>query len=211
VQKIAQQNRIAESHEFADDVQTGLAHNLSGERNRGVREAPFIVLTGANMPAILTEISFLSNSQDEGNLKSSHYRQQIAQALYDGISSYVNGLSGVSSPSPATAAASITTTTATRSIALMPAGNADLPPASAVWTDLILAFIAANRPFIVIFFLLAAAWSFFLTAPTASGQPAPALAEAHPGAAAGGPLESTFPSPDQDYSTPRKLRLVRRS
>ena len=211
VQKIAQQNRIAESHEFADDVQTGLAHNLSGERNRGVREAPFIVLTGANMPAILTEISFLSNSQDEGNLKSSHYRQQIAQALYDGISSYVNGLSGVSSPSPATAAASITTTTATRSIALMPAGNADLPPASAVWTDLILAFIAANRPFIVIFFLLAAAWSFFLTAPTAPGQPAPALAEAHPGAAAGVPLESTFPSPDQDYSTPRKLRLVRRS
>ena len=211
VQKIAQQNRIAESHEFADDVQTGLAHNLSGERNRGVREAPFIVLTGANMPAILTEISFLSNSQDEGNLKSSHYRQQIAQALYDGISSYVNGLSGVSSPSPATAAASITTTTATRSIALMPAGNADLPPASAVWTDLILAFIAANRPFIVIFFLLAAAWSFFLTAPTASGQPAPALAEAHPGAGAGGPLENTFPSPDQDYSTPRKLRLVRRS
>lgn len=211
VQKIAQQNRIAESHEFADDVETALTHDLSGQRNRGVREAPFIVLTGANMPAILTEISFLSNSADEGNLKSSHYRQQIAQALYDGISSYVNGLSGVASPSPATAAASITTTTATRSIALMPAGNADLPPAYAAWSDLILAFIAANRPFIVIFFLLAAAWSFFLTAPTAPGQPTPALAQVHPGTAAGAALESTFPSPDEDYSTPRKLHLVRRS
>lgn len=211
VQKIAQQNRIAESHEFADDVEAALTRNLSGERNRGVREAPFIVLTGANMPAILSEISFLSNSEDENNLKSSHYRQKIAQALYDGISTYVNGLSGVASPSPANAAAAITTTSATRSIALMPAGNADLPPAYAAWTDLMLGFIAANRPFIVIFFLLAAAWSFFLTSPTAPGHPVPALAEGPAGTPAEPPLESTFLAPDEEYSTPRKLHLVRRS
>ena len=211
VQKIAQQNRIAESHEFADDVEAALTRNLSGERDRGVREAPFIVLTGANMPAILSEISFLSNSADENNLKSSHYRQKIAQALYDGISTYVNGLSGVASPSPANAAAAITTTTATRSIALMPAGNADLPPAYAAWTDLMLGFIAANRPFIVIFFLLAAAWSFFLTSPTAPGHPVPALAEGPAGTAPGPPLENTFLAPDEEYSTPRKLHLVRRS
>jgi N-acetylmuramoyl-L-alanine amidase len=211
VQKIAQQNRIAESHEFADDVEAALTRNLSGERNRGVREAPFIVLTGANMPAILSEISFLSNSEDENNLKSSHYRQKIAQALYDGISTYVNGLSGVASPSPANAAAAITTTSATRSIALMPAGNADLPLAYAAWTDLMLGFIAANRPFIVIFFLLAAAWSFFLTSPAAPGHPVPALAEGPAGSAAGPPLESTFLAPGEEYSTPRKLHLVRRS
>jgi len=211
VQKIAQQNRIAESHEFADDVEAALTRNLSGERNRGVREAPFIVLTGANMPAILSEISFLSNSEDENNLKNSHYRQKIAQALYDGISTYVNGLSGVASPSPANAAAAITTTSATRSIALMPAGNADLPPAYAAWTDLMLGFIAANRPFIVIFFLLAAAWSFFLTSPTAPGHPVPALAEGPAEPPAGPPLESTFLAPDEEYSTPRKLHLVRRS
>jgi len=211
VQKIAQQNRIAESHEFADDVEAALTRNLSGERNRGVREAPFIVLTGANMPAILSEISFLSNSEDENNLKNSHYRQKIAQALYDGISTYVNGLSGVASPSPANAAAAITTTSATRSIALMPAGNADLPPAYAAWTDLMLGFIAANRPFIVIFFLLAAAWSFFLTSPTAPGHPVPALAEGPAGTPAEPPLESTFLAPDEEYSTPRKLHLVRRS
>ncbi|HSB76258.1 MAG TPA: N-acetylmuramoyl-L-alanine amidase, partial [Terriglobales bacterium] len=210
VQKIAQQNRIAESHELADDVQTTLSRELSGERNRGVREAPFIVLTGANMPSILTEISFLSNGDDEVNLKNAHYRQKIAQALYDGISTYVNGLSGVASPSPATAAMTATITPATRSIALMPAGNADLPPATAAWSDLMLGFIAANRPFIVIFFLLAAAWSFFLTAP-ASSQPAPALAEGAAVSSSAPALESSFPDPAAEYTTPRKLHLVRRS
>src|SRR5207237_5056531 len=106
VQKIAQQNRIAEPHEFADDVQAAMSHHMSGERDRGVREAPFIVLTGANMPAVLTEISFMSNADDENNLGNPHYRQKIAQALYDGISTYVNGLSGVATPSQSATAVS---------------------------------------------------------------------------------------------------------
>ena len=204
VQKIAQQNRIAESHEFADDVQAAMAHNISGERDRGVREAPFIVLTGANMPAILTEISFMSNTDDESNLRNPQYRQKIAQALYDGISTYVNGLSGVASPSQSAAALS----SSVRNVTVLPGAGSEMPPASTPWSDLMLGFIAANRPFIVIFFLLAAAWSFFLSAPTA--QPAPALAEAGPGAAAGS-VEGTFLAPGEQYSRPRKLHLVRRS
>ncbi|MGE5207354.1 MAG: N-acetylmuramoyl-L-alanine amidase, partial [Chlamydiota bacterium] len=211
VQKIAQQNRIAESHEFADDVQAALSHDLAGARNRGVREAPFIVLTGANMPAILTEISFLSNREDESNVGNSHYRQKIAQSLYDGISTYIKGLSGVASPSAAAAAMTTTITPTTHSIALMPAGNSDLPPAYAAWGDLMLSFIAANRPFIVIFFLLAAVWSFFLTAPTPA-QPAPALAQAPAtGSAAAPSVHSQFPDSDEEYPRPRKLHLVRRS
>jgi hypothetical protein len=211
VQKIAQQNRIAESHEFADDVQAALSHDLTGARNRGVREAPFIVLTGANMPAILTEISFLSNPEDESNVGNSHYRQKIAQSLYDGISTYIKGLSGVASPSPAAAAMTTTITPATHSIALMPAGNADLSPATAAWADLMLGFIAANRPFIVIFFLLAAVWSFFLTAPQPA-QPAPALAQAPAtGSAAAPSVHGQFRDPAEEYRPPRKLHLVRRS
>jgi N-acetylmuramoyl-L-alanine amidase len=205
VGKIAQQNRIAESHEFADDVQAAMSHDMYGERDRGVREAPFIVLTGANMPAILTEISFLSNQDDENNLRTPQYRQKIAQALYDGISTYVNGLSGVASPSQSAAAIS----SSVRNVTVLPGAASEMPSASIGWTDLMLGFIASNRPFIVIFFLLAAAWSFFLTSPTAPGQPAPAFIEGNPGGPAS--VESTFLSPDGEYTPRRKLHLVRRS
>jgi N-acetylmuramoyl-L-alanine amidase len=206
VGKIAQQNRIAESHEFADDVQSAMAHDMSGERDRGVREAPFIVLTGANMPAILTEISFLSNQDDEANLRTPQYRQKIAQALYDGIATYVNGLSGVASPSQSAAALS----SSVRNVTVLPGAGSEMPPASIDWSDLMLGFIASNRPFIVIFFLLAAAWSFFLTSPTAPGQPAPVLAEANPGGATPS-VDSTFIAPNGEYAPRRKLHLVRRS
>jgi len=91
--------KIEESHEFASNVQealhSGLATRNSGMRNRGVKKAPFIVLIGANMPSILAEISFVSNPGDERNLKTSEYRQKIAESLYRGIAKYVSGLSGV--------------------------------------------------------------------------------------------------------------------
>src|SRR5579864_6864397 len=198
VQKIAQQNRIAESQEFADDVQSTLSRELSGERNRGVREAPFIVLTGANMPAVLTEISFLSNPDDEHNLQNARYRERIAQALYDGIAAYINGLSGVASPPPSAAALSLSP----GNVTVLPEEDSDAPPASATWGDLVLGFIANNRPFIVIFFLLAAAWSFFLTAPTA---PAVALAEADAGPPP--PLPTTFTGEHDEYGTRGRLHL----
>ena len=99
VKKIALKEKIEESREFASDVQqslhSGLAAKTSGIRDRGVKKAPFVVLIGANMPSILAEISFISNPGDEKRLKSSDYRQRIAESLYRGISRYVNGLGGV--------------------------------------------------------------------------------------------------------------------
>ena len=99
VKKIALKEKIEESREFASDVQTalhsGLAVKNAGLRDRGVKKAPFIVLIGANMPSILAEISFVSNPADERRLKTSDYRQRIAESLYRGISKYVGGLSGV--------------------------------------------------------------------------------------------------------------------
>jgi N-acetylmuramoyl-L-alanine amidase len=53
------------------------------------------VLIGANMPSILAEISFVSNPTDEHKLRTSAYRQRIAESLYRGISKYASGLSGV--------------------------------------------------------------------------------------------------------------------
>jgi N-acetylmuramoyl-L-alanine amidase len=99
VKKIALKEKIEESREFASDVQgalhTGLAVKNPGERDRGVKKAPFVVLIGANMPSILAEISFLSNPADERHLRSPAYRQRIAESLYHGISRYVDGLGGL--------------------------------------------------------------------------------------------------------------------
>ena len=99
VKKIALKEKIEESREFAANVQralhSGLAAKSPGLRDRGVKKAPFIVLIGANMPSILAEISFVSNPGDERRLKTSDYRQRIAESLYRGISKYVSGLSGV--------------------------------------------------------------------------------------------------------------------
>ncbi|MBZ5682594.1 MAG: N-acetylmuramoyl-L-alanine amidase [Acidobacteriia bacterium] len=99
VKKIALKEKIEESREFAGDVQeslhSGLAAKSPAIRNRGVKKAPFIVLIGANMPSILAEISFVSNPTDEHRLKTSDYRQRIAESLYRGIAKYAQGLSGV--------------------------------------------------------------------------------------------------------------------
>ena len=99
VKKIALKEKIQESREFAADVEQSLYSGLSakspGIHNRGVKKAPFIVLIGANMPSILSEISFVSNSTDEKKLKTPEYRQRIAESLFKGITKYVGGLSGV--------------------------------------------------------------------------------------------------------------------
>jgi N-acetylmuramoyl-L-alanine amidase len=103
VKKIALKEKIEESREFAIDVQrslyTGLNSRNPGIRNRGVKKAPFIVLIGANMPSILAEVSFVSNPGDERKLKTSEYRQRIAESLYKGVNKYVSGLSGVKTAS----------------------------------------------------------------------------------------------------------------
>ena len=52
------------------------------ETNRGVKQAPFVVLTGANMPAVLSAISFVSNASDETLLLESSQRKRVVEGLY---------------------------------------------------------------------------------------------------------------------------------
>jgi len=84
--------KIEESRRLAASVQrslyTTLAASSSDIRNRGIKDSAFAVLTGTTMPAVLTEISFVSSPEDERNLQSPTYRQQIAEALYKGIARY---------------------------------------------------------------------------------------------------------------------------
>lgn len=99
VKRIAQTEKIDESKEFAEDIQESLSNRIQKTsktvRNRGVRKAPFVVLIGADMPSILTEISFLSNPADEKLLKQPEQRQRVAEGLYQGISSYLQNMNSV--------------------------------------------------------------------------------------------------------------------
>ena len=99
VKKIALQDKINESREFAADVDqslyAGLEEGNAGLKDRGVKKAPFVVLIGANMPSILAEISFLTNPSDAHELRDPAYRERIAESLYRGVARYVGSLSGV--------------------------------------------------------------------------------------------------------------------
>jgi N-acetylmuramoyl-L-alanine amidase len=98
IKKITSNEKIAESKLLALEIQDTLSQRLQlvsrRERNRGVKQAPFIVLTGANMPAVLSEISFVSNASDESLLLEGGQRQRIADGLYRGIAAYLDGLHG---------------------------------------------------------------------------------------------------------------------
>jgi N-acetylmuramoyl-L-alanine amidase len=99
VKKIARSEKIDESREFAADIQESLAKRIQKTnktaKDRGVRKAPFVVLIGADMPSILTEISFLSNPADEQLLKKPEHRQKVAEGLYQGVASYLQSLNSV--------------------------------------------------------------------------------------------------------------------
>jgi N-acetylmuramoyl-L-alanine amidase/putative methionine-R-sulfoxide reductase with GAF domain len=84
--------KVTGSHRFAVDVQQALYSGLVSQnpdiRNRGVKDAQYVVLTGTQMPAVLAEVSFVSSPADENKLQTAEYRQQIAEALYRGIARY---------------------------------------------------------------------------------------------------------------------------
>lgn len=85
-------DRIEQSRRLAASVQRSLYGTLSvenpGLRDRGIKEAGFVVLTETAMPGVLAEVSFVSSPSDEQRLRSDGYREEIAEALYKGIARY---------------------------------------------------------------------------------------------------------------------------
>lgn len=81
-----------ESRRLAGTVQRSLFNSLRRTTpeisNRGVKCAPFVVLVATEMPAILAEVSCLSNEHEARLLARPAYRQQIARALFEGIRNY---------------------------------------------------------------------------------------------------------------------------
>jgi N-acetylmuramoyl-L-alanine amidase len=96
VKAIALNNKIDESRDFASLVQASMLDRLKRSnksvKDLGVKQAPFMVLIGATMPSILAEISFLTNGQEAALLRGGAYRQQIAEALFNGVMRYQRSL-----------------------------------------------------------------------------------------------------------------------
>jgi N-acetylmuramoyl-L-alanine amidase len=96
IRAIALNNKIDESRDFATFVQGSLTQRLKtfdrNSKSLGVKQAPFMVLVGATMPSVLAEISFMTNRQEGTLLKTPGYRQQIAEALFDGVMKYQRSL-----------------------------------------------------------------------------------------------------------------------
>jgi N-acetylmuramoyl-L-alanine amidase len=99
IQKIARNEKVDESREFAVDMQESLSKRLETTNpaiaDRGVKRAPFVVLIGANMPSILAEISFLSNPTDEHLLRGTAERQRVAEGLLKGVENYLTSLNSL--------------------------------------------------------------------------------------------------------------------
>ncbi len=84
---LAQNEYLQESSELAHCCQEQMVKKL-GLRDRGVKQAPFYVLVGCEMPSILVEIAFISNAAEEKLLTDPAWQQKAAEAIFTGIKAY---------------------------------------------------------------------------------------------------------------------------
>ncbi len=85
---MAQTAYLKQSSQLAEDIQAEL-NLLWGTRNRGIKQAPFKVLTGVACPAVLVEVAFLSNPQEERKLLTEEYKNKVAEAIYQGLAKFL--------------------------------------------------------------------------------------------------------------------------
>jgi N-acetylmuramoyl-L-alanine amidase len=85
---LAQSAYLKQSSELAGEIQAEL-NRLLGTENRGVKQAPFKVLTGAACPAVLVETAFISNPEEEKELGSGAFQDNVAQAIYRSLVEYL--------------------------------------------------------------------------------------------------------------------------
>jgi len=85
-------SNILESSRLAHDLQASLVASLGGGRqvrDLGVKQAPFMVLVGAEMPSVLVEAGFITNRRENRRLREPAYQRRIAEGIYDGLQKYI--------------------------------------------------------------------------------------------------------------------------
>jgi N-acetylmuramoyl-L-alanine amidase len=96
VKAITLNSKLNESRDFAKAIQSSMIQRLTPHyaevRDRGVRTAPLYVLIGANMPSVLAELGFVSNPQEERQLRAAGHRDAVAQSLLHGVERYLGAL-----------------------------------------------------------------------------------------------------------------------
>jgi N-acetylmuramoyl-L-alanine amidase len=85
---MAQSAYLKQSQRLAEIIQDEL-NSLLGTKDRGIKQAPFKVLTGVACPAVLIEVAFISNPQEERNLVREGFQENVAQAIYRGLVRYI--------------------------------------------------------------------------------------------------------------------------
>ena len=95
---LMQNAKINESSRLAAYVQSATVQHLKNKRysrvkSKGVKQAPFYVLLGAQMPSILIETSFISNSRECERLVNSKYQTRLAEGIVQGIRNYIKATS----------------------------------------------------------------------------------------------------------------------
>ncbi|MBI3992727.1 MAG: N-acetylmuramoyl-L-alanine amidase, partial [Candidatus Lambdaproteobacteria bacterium] len=91
---LLQDANILESNRLARTLQASLVGQLLPGfpvRNLGVKQAPFLVLIGSEMPSVLVEAGFITNRAESKRFRESHYREKIAEGIYAGLSDYISG------------------------------------------------------------------------------------------------------------------------
>ncbi|MDO9565820.1 MAG: N-acetylmuramoyl-L-alanine amidase [Candidatus Desulfaltia sp.] len=90
---LMQNAKINESSRLAYHVQESMYEHMKKKysqiKNKGVKQAPFYVLLGAQMPSILIETSFISNPRECKRLIDSKYQEHLCDAIVEGIKSYI--------------------------------------------------------------------------------------------------------------------------
>jgi N-acetylmuramoyl-L-alanine amidase len=84
---MAQAEHLEASSALATRIQEELAE-VTGSQGRGIKQAPFRVLVGAAMPAVLLEVAFISNSEEEKLLVSEAYQNKVVSAVVRGVARY---------------------------------------------------------------------------------------------------------------------------
>jgi len=94
IEKLGDTMKLQESRELASSIQRNLFVNSKRHNGNvydfGVKRAPFVVLLGADVPAVLAEVSCLSNSQEEKELSLESHRENLARYLEAGTIDYLN-------------------------------------------------------------------------------------------------------------------------
>jgi len=96
VKAITLNSKLDESRDLAHSIQEGMVSGVREQHaipDRGVHSAPFYVLIGANMPAVLAELGFVSHPEDEKRLRTPQYREVLARSLLQGLRTYLEALS----------------------------------------------------------------------------------------------------------------------